>query len=193
MGHNDAMNENPTPTTTASRVATDDELATWREEGWVLLEGLIGTEEIDAAADDLELLFPSVEEYFADPEGETRAPAGTPARRPGGLRLAGRGPGFRPAQQQWMGAFPFAGSGAAQPAVRPPLPRRLRRAGPREPTTSASTRPTPAAKYPGSPTTSSPCTPTATTRGSRPSADAPWWNLTGFLYLSDVTETRTPP
>ena len=45
-----------------SRVASDGELATWRDEGWVLLEGLIGTEEIDAASDDVGLLFPTVEE-----------------------------------------------------------------------------------------------------------------------------------
>ena len=37
----------------SSRLATDAEVARWREEGWVLLDGLIGTEEIDAAADDL--------------------------------------------------------------------------------------------------------------------------------------------
>lgn len=37
----------------SSRLATGAQVARWREEGWVLLDGLIGTEEIDAAADDL--------------------------------------------------------------------------------------------------------------------------------------------
>jgi hypothetical protein len=36
-----------------SRLATDAEVTTWREEGWILMEGLVGAEEIDAVAGDL--------------------------------------------------------------------------------------------------------------------------------------------
>ncbi len=42
-----------------SRLAGEEEVETWRREGWVLLEGLVATEEIDGAADDLGLVFPS--------------------------------------------------------------------------------------------------------------------------------------
>ena len=33
----------------ASRLATDAEVTKWREDGWILVEGLVSTEEIDAA------------------------------------------------------------------------------------------------------------------------------------------------
>ena len=40
-----------------SRLASDAEVTTWREEGWILIEGLVGTEEIDAVAEDLQKIF----------------------------------------------------------------------------------------------------------------------------------------
>ena len=46
-----------------SRLATDDEVDTWREHGWVLLDGLVGADDIDAAAEDLHRSFPTAEEY----------------------------------------------------------------------------------------------------------------------------------
>jgi len=66
----------------ASRLARDDEVATWREDGWVLLEGLIAADEIDAAVADLELVFPSAAEYHRDPAAGPRTVARPPARAP---------------------------------------------------------------------------------------------------------------
>src|SRR5262249_24271945 len=42
----------------SARFARDEEITTWREDGWVLLDGLIGTAEIDAATVDLREVFP---------------------------------------------------------------------------------------------------------------------------------------
>src|SRR5579864_9477360 len=46
-----------------SRLARDDEITTWRDHGWVVVEGLIGTHEIDAAVKDLEEMFPRASHY----------------------------------------------------------------------------------------------------------------------------------
>lgn len=62
------------------RRARDDEVARWREHGWVLLEGLVPAREIDPAVDDLYLRFPRPEESLADPEGETERRLGRPPR-----------------------------------------------------------------------------------------------------------------
>ena len=40
----------------------------WREDGWVVLDALVGADEIDGAMDDLHLMFPPAEKYFADPD-----------------------------------------------------------------------------------------------------------------------------
>ena len=34
-----------------SRRATDDEVDTWQTEGWVLLDGIVGSDEIDVVLD----------------------------------------------------------------------------------------------------------------------------------------------
>ena len=60
------------------RRARDDEVARWREHGWVLLEGLVPGQEIDAAIEDLYLPFPCPEAYHADPRGETERRLGRP-------------------------------------------------------------------------------------------------------------------
>jgi hypothetical protein len=43
--------------------AGDDDVAAWHDDGWVLIEGLVPVDEIDAAAVDLREMFPSAEEY----------------------------------------------------------------------------------------------------------------------------------
>ena len=40
-------------------LAPESAVATWRENGWVLIEDLVGTDEIDAAVEDLALMFPT--------------------------------------------------------------------------------------------------------------------------------------
>jgi hypothetical protein len=92
-------------------LATDAEVTTWQEDGWVLLEGLVGTDDIDAAFEDLRLLFPRTEDYHADPEGVTEQWKGRPAKPKEDYVWPDDGPGFRADQQRWMGVFPFAGSG----------------------------------------------------------------------------------
>jgi hypothetical protein len=95
------------------RLATDDEVAQWRENGWALLEGLVGTTEIDAALDDLALVFPTGEEYHGDPAGTVRRWIGEPpTRHDDSYVWPPTGPGFRPEQHTWRREFPFPGSGA---------------------------------------------------------------------------------
>jgi hypothetical protein len=94
------------------RLGRDDEIATWRQDGWVLLDGLVGTDEIDAAVSDLELVFPSAEEYHADPEGTRDRWLGRPAPPHEIYTWPPTGPGFRPEQHRWHADFPFPGSGA---------------------------------------------------------------------------------
>jgi hypothetical protein len=96
----------------AARRARDDEVARWRQDGWVLLEGLVPTDELDAAALDLGALYPSPEEYHADPAGVTEQWRGRPPARPAEYVWPPGGPGFRPEQHRWNCDFPFAGSGA---------------------------------------------------------------------------------
>ena len=92
-----------------SRLANDAEVTTWRDDGWILIEGLVGTEEIDAAADDLEKVFPSAEEFHADPEGVTERWKGHPVEPKEVFEWPDEGPGFRPEQQRWSATFPFPG------------------------------------------------------------------------------------
>jgi len=55
------------------RQATDAEVKAWQDDGWELLESLIGTNEIDALAEDLRVIVPSTEELHADPRTSTNA------------------------------------------------------------------------------------------------------------------------
>jgi hypothetical protein len=95
-----------------SRFAREDEVAAWRDDGWVVLEGLIGADEIDAALEDLHRVFARAEEFHADPARYT-----PPGRSDAELRrnypaLPAAGPAFRPEQHRWSAEFPFHGSGA---------------------------------------------------------------------------------
>ena len=148
-----------------ARRARDDEVARWREHGWVLLEGLVPVEEIDAAAADLYVLFPTAEEYHADPEGETERRLGRPApvdefpwprraRASDTISIAG-----------WARSrSPAPGPSTDSSSIRRSSTSRL---VPSAAPTSACTRRRCRPSTPASPTTSSPCTPTGTTRGSR--------------------------
>src|SRR5579871_3933900 len=95
------------------RLATDAEVAQWRQQGWVLLEGLVATSVVDAALADLALVFPTADEYHADPRGTVRRWLGEPAPRRNEVFVwPPDGPGFRPEQHTWRSEFPFPGSGA---------------------------------------------------------------------------------
>jgi len=103
------------PSVTFRRVgrrARDDEVASWQAQGWVLLEGIVGADEIDAAALDLRLVFPTAAEFHADPERTRERWLGHPAPAKELFTWPPDGPGFRPEQHTWRHEFPFPGSGA---------------------------------------------------------------------------------
>jgi hypothetical protein len=173
-----------------SRLASDDEVETWREEGWVLLDDLVGTDEIDAAADDLHLEFPAADDYHADPEGVTAAWKGRPAPAKEDFAWPDDGPGFRADQHRWMAAFPFAGAALNRLCIHPSIidfaERALGAADIRLYQAHAS------AKYSGLTNYEQPMHTDRNHSWLPAGTRAPWWNLQGFLYLSDVTDADNP-
>ncbi len=175
----------------SSRLATDAEVSTWRDEGWVLLEGLIGMEEIDAASDDIRVLFPSIDEYYADPEGVTARRRGRPLEPKEDFDWPEDGPGFRSEQQRWMGSFPFEGSGILNRlCVHPSLIDFAERAT--ESTELRLYQAHASAKYAGLTNYEQPMHTDRNHSWLPAVGQPPWWNLTGFLYLSDVTQDENP-
>jgi hypothetical protein len=175
----------------SSRLATDAEVKTWQEDGWVLLEGLVSTAEIDAASDDLQLLFPCAEDYHSDPEGVTERWKGCPAKPKEDYVWPDEGPGFRADQQRWMGAFPFAGSGVlnrlyVHDSIVNFAERALQSTDLRLYQAHAS------AKFSGLTNYEQPMHLDRNHSWLPPGHEAPWWNLEGFLYLTDVTEAANP-
>lgn len=173
------------------RIATDEEVERWRTEGWVLLDGLVGTEEIDAVFDDLYSIFPTNEQYRADPEGETRRRKGVPAERHDEFVWPDEGPGFRPDQHLWNQPFPFGGSGrlnrlSVHPSIVDFAERALDESDIRLYQIHLS------AKYEGLTNYEQPMHTDRNHSWLPALSRAPWWNLEGFLYLSDVTESQNP-
>ncbi len=181
----------PTGGVVTSRRATEAEIATWREEGWVVLEGLIATDEIDAVSNDLCEVFPTPDEYQRDPEGVTERWIGHPARPKELFVWPDDGPGFRPDQHRWMASFPFSGTGVlnrlcVHPSIVDFAERALGSTDIRLYQAHAS------AKYSGITNYEQPIH-TDRNHSWLPAGSAsPWWNLEGFLYLSDVQETDNP-
>jgi hypothetical protein len=175
----------------SSRVADDREVRTWREEGWVLLEGLVGTDEIDAGSDDLRRVFPSCDEYHADPEGVTDRRMGRPIKPEEDYVWPDDGPGFRADQHRWMGVFPFEGSGAlnrlcVHSSIVDFAERALGTMDIRLYQAQAS------AKYSGLTNYEQPMHTDRNHSWLPAIGESPWWNLQGFLYLSDLTENENP-
>ena len=187
--------ERLTPITGAGRVtsrrATESEVDTWREHGWVLLDGLVGTEDIDRASDDLHRVFPTSEEYHADPAGVTRRWRGSRPDPTEEFEWPDDGPGFRPEQHRWMAPFPFAGTGAlnrlcVHPSIVDFAERALGTPDIRLYQAHAS------AKYSGVTNYEQPMHIDRNHSWLPAGTEAPWWNLEGFLYLSDVGDDRQP-
>jgi hypothetical protein len=174
-----------------SRLATDTEIDSWHREGWVLLEGLVDADEIDAASEDLHLLFPTSTEYHADPKGvleEWKGSVGSPEEE---FLWPEEGPGFRAEQHQWMGPFPFAGSGALNRlCVHPSIVDFAERA--LETTDIRLYQAHASASYSGLTNYEQPMHIDRNHSWLPAGTGAPWWNLEGFLYLSDVTESENP-
>lgn len=174
-----------------ARLATDDEVKKWQEHGWVLLEGLVGPEEVDEATEDLHKVFPSTTEYHADPEGVTERWKGHPAKPKEEYVWPEDGPGFRADQQRWMGAFPFGGSGkldrlCVHRSIVNFAERALGSTEIRLYQAHAS------AKYSGLTNYEQPMHTDRNHSWLPAIGEAPWWNLEGFLYLSDVTDEENP-
>lgn len=173
-----------------SRRATDDEVDTWREHGWVLLDGLVGTEDIDAAADDLRQIFPTSTAYHADPGGVTRQWRGGKVDPLEEFPWPDDGPGFRPEQHRWMATFPFGGAGLDRLCVHPSVvdfaERALGDPDIRLYQAHAS------ASYSGLTNYEQPLHIDRNHSWLPAVGSAPWWNLEGFLYLSDVHEDDNP-
>ena len=151
----------------------------------------MGTEEIDALADDLGQIFPSAEDHHADPEGVYERWKGRPKQPEEAFVWPDEGPGFRPAQQRWMAAFPFPGSGAlnricVHPSIVDFAERALDNDDIRLYQAHAS------AKYAGVTNYEQPMHLDRNHSWLPPASESPWWNLEGFLYLTDVTEDDNP-
>jgi hypothetical protein len=175
----------------SSRLARDDEVATWNDDGWILLDSLIGTDEIDAAAVDLLEIFPTPAEYHADPDGVTEKWLGRPPEPRTSYRWPETGPGFRPEQHRWASIFPLPGSGAlnrlfVHPSIVDFAERALRTADVRLYQGQVS------AKYTGLVNYEQPMHTDRNHSWLPPRPDAPWRHVEGFLYLSDV-EAGTAP
>lgn len=175
----------------AGRRAGDDEVRTWQDDGWVLLDGLIPTDEIDIAGADLEQLFPRPEDYFADPEAVTEKWLGRPPPPEEWFTWPPDGPGFRPEQHRWRAEFPFGGSGALNRlCVHPAIVDFARRA--LQETDIRLYQAGISAKYAGTTNYEQPMHTDRNHSWLPPRAEPPWWHLETFLYLSDVDDGNAP-
>ncbi|HEX4490341.1 MAG TPA: hypothetical protein VH914_03960 [Acidimicrobiia bacterium] len=175
----------------SSRRATAAEIAAWETDGWVLLDGLIDPDEIDAAAVDLRELFPTPEQYHADPEGETERRLGRPPPANEVYTWPEDGPGFRPEQHRWQGQFPLPGSGAlnrlyVHPSIVDFAERALGTDDIRLYQASVS------AKYTGLTNYEQPMHTDRNHSWLPARADAPLRHVESFLYLSDVDDDCAP-
>jgi hypothetical protein len=174
----------------SSRVARDEEVERWREDGWALLDGLIGTDEIDAAAEEMWHVFPSPAQYHADPEGETEKRLGIPPAPNEEYVWPATGPGFRPEQHRWKCEFPFPGPNLNRLCVHPSIVDFMERA-----LADTDLRLYQAqinAKFAGAANYEQPLH-TDRNHSWLPARVAPpWWHVESFLYLSDVTPGSAP-
>jgi hypothetical protein len=173
-----------------SRLASDAEVTTWQEDGWILIEGLVGTEEIDAVADDLRKIFPSAEELHADPEAVTERWKGHPVEPEEVFVWPAEGPGFRPEQQRWSAKFPFPGVALNRLCVHPSIIDFAERA--LESTDIRLYQAGASAKYAGVTNYEQPMHIDRNHSWLPPGTESPWWNLEGFLYLSDIFDVDNP-
>lgn len=174
-----------------SRRATDAEIETWRRDGWVLLDGLVGADEIDALTEDLGGLFPAAADLAADPEVVTEQWLGRPVKAKEVFVWPDEGPGFRPDQQRWSASFPFPGTGVlnricVHASIVDFAERALDNTDIRLYQAHAS------AKYAGVTNYEQPMHIDRNHSWLPPGSESPWWNLEGFLYLTDVTENDNP-
>jgi hypothetical protein len=173
------------------RFARDEEVATWVADGWVLLDGMIDTDEIDRAVPDLWHMFPTPDEYHADPEQVSEAWLGRAPEPRDEFVWPPKGPGFRPEQHRWKGEFPMPGSGALNRlAVHPAVVDFAERALATQDIRIYQTQC--AAKYTGAANYEQPMHTDRNHSWIPLHGGPPWSHLETFLYLSDVFEGYGP-
>jgi len=173
------------------RRARDDEVAAWREDGWVLLEGLVDAAEIDSAARDLRYVFPKPEDFFADPVAHRPPGRSDEELRRGYPEMPATGPAFRPEQHRFRGEYPFYGSGELTRLVVHPhivdfMERALGTTDVRVYQTQVS------AKYAGDANFEQPMHTDRNHSLLPPRMEPPWWHVESFLYLTDVDDGNAP-
>src|SRR5579862_1460374 len=173
-----------------SRRADDSHVAAWHDNGWVLIEGLVPTDEIDAVTRDLGEIFPDAQEYNADPAGVRARRLGDPAAPKATYTWPETGPGFRPEQHRWQALFPFSVGALNRLCVHAAIVDFAERA-----LQTRDLRLYQAlawAKYAGETNYEQPMH-TDRNHSWLPARNvAPWWHLETFLYLSDVHEGNAP-
>lgn len=174
------------------RLARDEEVSAWRDNGWALLEGLIATDEIDATTGDLWEVFPTPEQYHADPDGQMARfgkLGATTLRLP--YPAPATGPATRVEQFRWRAEFPFPGSGSlnrlcVHPAIVDFMERALQSTDLRLYQVQAN------AKYTGDANYEQPMHTDRNHSLLPPRMEPPWWHVETFLYLSDVHDGVAP-
>jgi hypothetical protein len=172
------------------RWARDDEVAAWREHGWTLLDGLIGTDEIDEALADLHRIFPTADEYHADPAAVRKRYLGVPPEPRDEFTWPDDGPGFRPEQHRWRSEFPFPGAALNRMCVHPAIVDFMERAleTPDIRLYQAQVN----AKYTGETNYEQPMHTDRNHSWIPAHPDLAWSHVESFLYLSDVDEGNAP-
>jgi hypothetical protein len=180
----------PSPHPT-SRIARDDEVAAWRDDGWVLLRGLVAPAEIDAAVADLRHVFPEPERFHADPESHRPPGRSTAELRRGHPEYPETGPAFRPEQHRFSSEFPFHGRGLlSRLTVHPSIVDFVERAlGTHELRVYQAQV---SAKYAGDANFEQPMHTDRNHSWLPPRCEPPWWHVESFLYLSDVEADTAP-
>jgi hypothetical protein len=173
------------------RFAADAEVEAWQHDGWALLDGLISTEEVDAAAKDLVHVFPSAEEYHADPEAARDRWLGRPPPAREAFVWPDDGPGFRPEQHRWRSEFPLPGSGALnRMCVHPAIVDFMERA--METRDQRCYQAQVSGKFSGETNYEQPMHTDRNHSWLPPRMDPPWWHVESFLYLCDVDVGNAP-
>jgi hypothetical protein len=175
----------------AGRFARDDEVAAWKEDGWVVLEGLVSTDEIDAAAADLRYVFPDPEKFHADPEANWPPGRSNAVLRRHYPEMPTEGPAFRPEQHRYSSQFPYYGSGTlsrlcVHPAIVDFMERALENSDLRVYQNQVS------AKYAGDANFEQPMHTDRNHSWLPPRMEPPWWHVESFVYLTDVDEGNAP-
>lgn len=173
------------------RIARDGEVAAWKQDGWVVLEGLVSTDDIDAAVPDLRYAFPDPETFHADPEASRPPGRSNAVLNRGYPEMAKTGPAFRPEQHRFAKQFPYYGSGSlSRLCVHPSIIDFMERA--LENTDLRVYQNQVSAKYAGDANFEQPMHTDRNHSFLPPRMEPPWWHVESFLYLSDVDEGTAP-